>query len=90
LFFIIYCFKSNTGLPTEFPSELKLKASIEAKALQLLNVQKKLRRTVGDEIRRIASLEAAGDRATYKRSRQKAKAEREAIVMKFDQVRLFD
>lgn len=74
------------ALPATLPAELKLRAQIEGKALQLLAVQRSVRKAVADEIRRLASFEAASDRLNYKRPRKlrDARNEREQASLKLD------
>uniref|UniRef100_UPI0035901964 transcription activator BRG1 isoform X2 n=1 Tax=Myxine glutinosa TaxID=7769 RepID=UPI0035901964 len=67
---IVHRIQELEGLPGSLPGDLRTKATIELKALQLLNFQRQLRQEVVACMRRDTTLETALNAKAYKRSKR--------------------
>ncbi|XP_033111192.1 probable global transcription activator SNF2L2 [Anneissia japonica] len=67
---IAYRLQQLQNLPGSLPDDLKLKATIEMKALRLLNFQRQLRQEVSSCMRRDTTLETALNSKVYKRTKR--------------------
>ncbi|PIK43492.1 putative transcription activator BRG1 [Apostichopus japonicus] len=67
---IAYRIQELQSLPGSLPQDLKVKATIELKALRLLNVQKQLRQEIVSSMRSDTTLETALNSKAYKRSKK--------------------
>uniref|UniRef100_A0A8C4QRL6 SWI/SNF related BAF chromatin remodeling complex subunit ATPase 2 n=1 Tax=Eptatretus burgeri TaxID=7764 RepID=A0A8C4QRL6_EPTBU len=67
---IVHRIQELEGLPGSLPGDLRTKATIELKALRLLNFQRQLRQEVVACMRRDTTLETALNAKAYKRSKR--------------------